>query len=54
VLSTETVRSHVKHVLRKLNVRSRSEAVAAAERMRRDLLRPESEVGEEESRPGQS
>jgi two-component system, NarL family, response regulator LiaR len=51
VLSTETVRSHVKHVLRKLNVRSRSEAVAAAERMRRDLLRPEGEV-EEDTRQG--
>jgi NarL family two-component system response regulator LiaR len=51
VLSTETVRSHVKHVLRKLNVRSRSEAVAAAERMRRDLLRPEGEL-EEDTRQG--
>jgi DNA-binding NarL/FixJ family response regulator len=53
VLSTETVRSHVKHVLRKLNVRSRSEAVAAAERMRRDLLRPESGAEEEARPPGQ-
>jgi DNA-binding NarL/FixJ family response regulator len=34
VLSSETVRSHVKHILRKLGVRSREEAVAAAQRMR--------------------
>ena len=34
VLSTETVRSHVKNILRKLDVRSREEAVAAADRMR--------------------
>jgi NarL family two-component system response regulator LiaR len=34
VLSTETVRSHVKNILRKLKVRSREEAVAAADRMR--------------------
>jgi NarL family two-component system response regulator LiaR len=34
VLSTETVRSHVKHILRKLDARSREEAVAAAERLR--------------------
>jgi NarL family two-component system response regulator LiaR len=34
VLSTETVRTHVKHILRKLKVRSRQEAVAAADRMR--------------------
>jgi NarL family two-component system response regulator LiaR len=32
--STETVRSHIKHILRKLDVRSRSEAVAAAQRIR--------------------
>jgi len=33
VLSTETVRSHVKNVLRKLKVSSREEAVAVAERI---------------------
>jgi two-component system, NarL family, response regulator LiaR len=36
VLSTETVRSHVKNILRKLDARSREEAVAIAERMRSD------------------
>jgi DNA-binding NarL/FixJ family response regulator len=34
VLSTETVRSHIKNILRKLDVRSRREAVAAVQRMR--------------------
>jgi len=34
VLSTETVRSHVKHILRKLNARSRGEAVQIAQQMR--------------------
>ena len=34
VLSTETVRSHVKNILRKLDVRSRDDAVAVADRMR--------------------
>ena len=34
VLSPETVRSHVKNILRKLDVRSREDAVAAADRMR--------------------
>ena len=33
-LATETVRSHVKHIFRKLDARSRSEAVAAAQRIR--------------------
>jgi DNA-binding NarL/FixJ family response regulator len=33
-LSSETVRSHVKHILRKLDARSRAEAVAAAQRLR--------------------
>jgi DNA-binding NarL/FixJ family response regulator len=34
VLSTETVRSHLKNLYRKLGVRSRSEAIEAAERLR--------------------
>jgi two-component system, NarL family, response regulator LiaR len=38
VLSVETVRSHVKSVLRKLDVRSRREAVAVAERLRSSLV----------------
>jgi DNA-binding NarL/FixJ family response regulator len=37
VLATETVRSHVKNVMRKLGVRSREDAVAAAQRMRLDV-----------------
>ena len=37
VLSTETVRSHLKNLYRKLGVRSRAEAVDAAERLR-DLV----------------
>jgi two-component system, NarL family, response regulator LiaR len=34
VLSPETIRSHVKNILRKLDVRSRDAAVSAADRMR--------------------
>lgn len=34
VLTTETVRSHIKHVMRKLGVASRGQAVALAQRMR--------------------
>jgi DNA-binding NarL/FixJ family response regulator len=34
VLATETVRSHIKHILRKLHVRSRHEAVAIGQRIR--------------------
>ena len=37
VLSTETVRSHVKNILRKLDVRSRQEAVVVADRMRNTI-----------------
>jgi two-component system, NarL family, response regulator LiaR len=38
VLSAETVRSHVKSILRKLSVRSRREAVEAAGRVRQGML----------------
>jgi DNA-binding NarL/FixJ family response regulator len=34
VLSTETVRSHIKNILRKLDARSREDAVATAQQMR--------------------
>ncbi len=38
VLSPETIRSHVKNILRKLKVRSRQEAVAVADEMRNAAL----------------
>ena len=34
MLSSETVRSHMKNILRKLDARTREEAVAIARRMR--------------------
>jgi two-component system, NarL family, response regulator LiaR len=39
VLSTDTVHSHVQHILRKLQAHSRAEAVAIAERARLDFGR---------------
>lgn len=41
VVSVETVRSHVKSVLRKLNVRSRQEAIAATRRLRAGMVAEE-------------
>ena len=41
VLSSETVRSHIKNLLRKLGVSSRQEAVKEARRMRADLAVPD-------------
>lgn len=40
VLSTETVRSHIKHVLRKLGVSSRRQAVVVARQMRAPPAQP--------------
>ncbi len=44
-LSVETVRSHIKHILRKLGVHSRAEAVMAAEEIRRPRFRPAPRYG---------
>jgi two-component system, NarL family, response regulator LiaR len=40
VLSTETVRSHVKHILRKLGVRSRQQAIEVAKDLRCGIISP--------------
>jgi NarL family two-component system response regulator LiaR len=45
VLSTETVRSHVKSILRKLGVSSRSEAIASAARLREEDPAPNGRAG---------
>ena len=47
-LSIETVRSHVKHILRKLGVHSRAEAVRVAN----DIRRPRFPVTPEHNSPG--
>jgi ATP/maltotriose-dependent transcriptional regulator MalT len=44
VLSHETVRSHIKNILRKLQVGSRQQAVDAARRLRSDILPPEQQA----------
>ncbi len=55
VLSEETVRSHVKNVMRKLGVRSRREAVAVAMRLRQGLPpdQPDAQEGKLEARGAQ-
>ena len=44
VLSHETVRSHIKNILRKLHVGSRQQAVEAARRLRSDIGPPEQQA----------
>lgn len=44
VLSHETVRSHIKNILRKLHVGSRQQAVDAARRLRSDIVAPEQQA----------
>jgi ATP/maltotriose-dependent transcriptional regulator MalT len=40
VLSTETVRSHIKHILQKRGASSRGEAIAKAQELRGAPMRP--------------
>jgi DNA-binding NarL/FixJ family response regulator len=44
VLSSETVRSHVKNILRKLGVRSRQQAVEVAKELRSGIVPPDREA----------
>ena len=51
VLSTETVRSHIKNILRKLDVNSREQAVAVADAMRGGANDPQTRVSRLRRRP---
>jgi DNA-binding NarL/FixJ family response regulator len=51
VLSIETVRSHIKNILRKLDVNSREQAVAVAEAMRDGTNDPHARAGRQRRRP---
>jgi DNA-binding NarL/FixJ family response regulator len=51
VLSIETVRSHIKNILRKLDVRSREQAVAVAEAMRGGTNDPHARASRLRRRP---
>ena len=50
-LSTATVRTHIKHILGKLGVHSRDEAVRHVERVRHEGARPRAGVGRSASLP---